>query len=246
MFLTNAGTEFVRYASEIAQHEDFVMKRYSADNTVRKLYVSTQHYDFIADIFGRFISNMQEDSYRISLRETRTWDVVHDTETGYSDIGILAIKDSDFGIMKRFLEKKGLKFTPLVKAQAHIYIRREHPLANREKLTFGELGDYPYVSYDQGKNNISFFTEEITGEHSARKHIEISDRATLMNALLLSDCYTVGTGMMPSVLNDGKICSVPLDTTDFYVIGYIVCTSRRLSDAANEFIGILCKSLKST
>ena len=245
VFLTDAGTEFVRYASEIVEHENFVVRRYATEDTGNRLYISTQHYDFIADIFGRFITKTKDDSYRLSLRETRTYDVIHDTQTGYSDIGILAIKDGDFSIMKRYLEKNGLKFTPFLKAKAHVFLRNEHPLANSEKLTFAELLDYPYVSYDQGKNNSSFFTEEIGGGINSPKHIEISDRATLMNALLLSDCYTIGTGIMPSVLNEGKIRTVPLDTKEYYIIGYVICTGRRLSETAHNFIDFLCESVKS-
>lgn len=167
------------------------------------MYISTQHYDFIADIFGKLLREIKEEAYKFSLREIQTYEVIHEVETAYSDIGILAIKDNDDGIMKRYLRKNGLSFTPFLKAFPHVFLRKEHPVAQFKSLSYALLKDYPYVSYEQGEHNHSFFTEEIMNSFSD-KHIEISDRASLMNVLLSTDCYTIGTGIMPSVLNNGN------------------------------------------
>ena len=71
------------------------------------------------------------------------------------------------------------------------------------------------------------------------KHVEISDRATLMNVLMITDAYTVGTGIMPSALNRGDIISIPLESTASYYIGYILNEERKVSDMTQRFIGRL-------
>ena len=63
--------------------------------------------------------------------------------------------------MERYFSKKKLVFTELLKANPHIYIRKEHPLANCETISLEDLAQYPYVSYEQGEHNNSFFAEEI-------------------------------------------------------------------------------------
>ena len=95
------------------------------------------------------------------------------------------------------------------------------------------------MSYEQGNHNISFFTEEITEDTNIDKHIEISDRASLMNVLLTTDSYTVGTGIMPSTLNDGKIMSIPLVTESYYDIGYILHEDRKSSEITEAFIEMM-------
>jgi len=60
-----------------------------------------------------------------------------------------------------------------------------------------------------------------------------------MNILLSSDCYTIGTGIMPSLLNEDRIISIPLESDDFYVIGYILRSDRRVSELTQEFINML-------
>lgn len=243
VYLTSDGTEFIRYATQIADQSDFVLDRYESEKDGKRLFISTQHYDFVADIFGKMLRNAGREPYKFSLRETQTYKVIHEIATAYSDIGIIAIKGNDDLIMKRYLAKKGLRFTAILNALPHVYLRKDHPAACCGILNYDVLKDYPYVSYEQGEHNNSFFTEEITGAFS-NQQIEISDRATLMNVLLSTDSYTVGTGLMPSALNNGNIVSVPLESNEFYTIGYILHTHRKISGLTEEFIKLLTESAK--
>jgi len=242
VYLTEDGAEFVRYATQIADGEDFVIKRYKYEDTPSKLRISTQHYDFVADLFGELL-NEKEDSegdYRFALREMKTYDVIHETETAFCDIGIIAIKGNDYSVMDRYLGRRGLTFTPVLKALPHVFVRQEHPLARCSVIAAEDLKDFPFVSYEQGEHNNSFFTEEISGMYSSRQ-VEISDRASLMNVLLSTNCCTLGTGIMPSALNQGRIVSIPFESDDYYIIGYILRTDRNISPLTEHFIEMLCQ-----
>jgi len=245
VYLTDEGAEFVRYASQIVEHDEFISERYSAGDAGYRLYIATQHYDFIADIFAKMVSESGCDGFKYALREIKTHDIIHEIEISRSDIGIIAIKDSEYDIMKRYLGKKGIEFTEILKASPHVFLSKSHPMAQSTVLSLSELKGYPYVSYEQGDRNISFFTEEIVSGLKSKKHIEISDRATLMNMLLVTDCYTVGTGIMPSALNRGDIVGIPLKSDDFYIIGYILNTARKLTDETKQFIELLVENTKN-
>ena len=237
--LTSDGAEFVRYASQIIEQNDLILAKYKSNQRCKKLYIATQHYDFVADIFGKMLNSVTDDSYKISLIETKTYNVIKEVENGYCDIGIIAIKNTDFDIMKRILINKKLNFTPLFKTSPHVFVRKEHPVCKQDILTYTQLIQYPFVSYEQGNHNVSFFTEEIMESVDVKKHIEISDRASLMNVLMTTDSYTIGTGIMPSALNEGKIISVPLESSSYYNIGYIIHTDRKCSDLTAHFINML-------
>lgn len=237
--LTSDGAEFVRYASQIIEQNDLILAKYKSDQRCKKLYIATQHYDFVADIFGKMLNSVTDDSYKITLMETKTYNVINEVENGYCDIGIIAIKNTDFDIMKRILINKKLNFTPLFKTSPHVFVRKEHPVCNQDMLTYTQLMQYPFVSYEQGNHNVSFFTEEIMERIDVKRHIEISDRASLMNVLMTTDSYTIGTGIMPSALNEGKIISVPLESSSYYNIGYILQTDRKCSDLTTHFIDML-------
>lgn len=242
VYLTNEGAEFVRYARQIAEQASLVEKRYAGDVPRKQLYISTQHYDFVADIFAKLLNETEEASYRFSLREMKTYDVIHETEKALCDIGIIAIKSKDRAIMGRYISQYNLQFTPLLQAKPHVYVRREHPLAECTVIKPEMLKAYPYVSYEQGEHTSTFFTEEIVSEDS-EKQVEISDRASLMNVLLATDCYTVGTGLMPSLLNGGRIVSVPFDCEEFYTIGYLLRKDRAVSESAATFLTLLQETM---
>lgn len=244
VYLTDEGAEFVRYARQICDSNDFVIKRYSSQTAQKKLNIATQHYDFIADIFGVFLNGTEDESYKFAIKEIETHNVIHEVETAYSDIGIIAIKDGDYEIMRRYLNKKKLSFTSFLKVSPHVFFRKDHPLSRTVRLSIADLKDYPYVSYEQGEHNTSFFTEEIMDTSHINKHIEISDRATLMNVLLITDSYTVGTGIMPSSLNQGAISSVPLESDEYYIIGYLLNENRKISKETEDFICVLEEMVK--
>ncbi len=239
VYLTEQGAEFVRYAAQIVEQNEFVMGRYKNSADVKRLNIATQHYDFISDIFCKLLDETRGESYRFSLREIKTYEMIQEVSTAMSDIGILAIGENDRELVERFLHKKGVVFTEFLKTTPCIFLNSSHPLAEKSTLCFEDLGAYPYVFYDQGENNASFFMEELTDKMLSESRIEISDRATLMNVLLSSDAYTVGTGIMPSRLNEGKIVAIPLETDEIYSIGYITGEERRKTPLMERFIELL-------
>lgn len=243
--LTQDGAEFVRYAKQIVDTGAFITQRYQNPQTRERLNIVTQHYDFVADIFGKFVLASANEGYKFSIREIETHKVISEVSLASSDIGIIALKDSDAEILKRYLATKNLTFTPLLQAAAHVFLRKDHPMAEKKRMHLKELKDYPYVSYEQGDHNNSFFTEEILDPQNIRCHIQISDRATLMNLLLTTDAYTVGTGIMPSALNKGDIVSIPLESEEYYIIGYILNENRKITPQTQRFIGFLTDAAKS-
>ena len=246
--LTIEGAEFVRYASEIVSKNDFILNRYKKPKSGSRLFVSTQHYDFIADAFCRLVIENKDTEYSLSLQEKGTYDVIHDVEIAYSDIGIIAIEDQNIDIMNRYLQNKEISFSTIFKVSPHVFLRRDHPLSNESFLHYEMLNNYPFLSYEQGSHKDSWFKEEMISGEFANKHIVINDRATLMNVLLQTDAYTVGTGIMPSALNEGKIISVPLESNSLYSVGYLTRDDRKATPILENFISLVLQfgeSLKS-
>ena len=238
--LTLEGAEFVRYAEQLVAQSEFVSNRYAAPFPKERLYISTQHYDFIADVFCKLIDRCESRRYDISLQEKMTHEVIGDVEMALSDVGIIAIKKSDVDIMMRYLQSKDIEFFEFLKTPPHLFVRKGHPLSKKAKVSYSELQGYPYVCYDQGEyNGSSLFTEEMAEEVFCEKRIVISDRATLMNMLLKTDCCTVGTGIMPSDLNEGKIVSIPIVTDESYSVGYITKRNRVNTRMSKSFIELL-------
>lgn len=238
--LTSEGVEFVKYAEQIVAQSQFILSRYDTKEQKNRLYISTQHYDFIADVFCRFISEYDTKSYDISLQEKKTNEVIRDVEMLLSDVGIIAIKNKDFDIMMRYLQSKEIIFSEFLQTPPHLFVKASHELANKKSISYDEITTYPFVCYEQGEyNNSSLFTEEMSTNVAGNKRIIISDRATLMNVLLKTDCFTVGTGIMPSELNDKKIVGIPIVTDEIYIVGYITKKNHLNTKITEKFLSHL-------
>jgi len=235
--LTKEGAEFVRYARQLVGQAEFISDRYLVPKKINKISVSAQHYDFVAEIFGKFMMENSEGDFDYCLREVETFNVIDDVAKSFSDIGIMAIKSSDRELMERFLTGKHLEFHELFRTPYHAYIRKGHPLSHMEKVDFSDLAAYPYITYEQGEHSASMFTEEFSDKISCAKNVRITDRATLMNFLLVTDCYTIGTGTLNhSKLSGDNMLAIPLKSSGEYVIGYVVRNDKKLRSHAQSFI----------
>ena len=243
--ITREGSEFIRYARQLLAQYEIITDRYERDDkkTVRNFAVTSQHYDFVAEAFVRFMKKYRSD-YNLSLKEARTIEVIDDVRNLNSDLGILAyLKAPAGGYMERYLKRNGLEFRQLFETCPYVFMGRHNPLAAQDKLTREELTEYPYITYDQGETGPVEFSEELSEYSHTKKHIRINDRATLMNLLLSTDCYTIGTGVMTSELNNGNVISVPLVSGDIYTVGIINRADVGLNEDAERFVKILYETV---
>ena len=57
--------------------------------------------------------------------------------------------------------KSELVFEELFTAAPHVFINKDHPLADRKCITLDELKPYPYLIFEQGDRNSSEKSEEL-------------------------------------------------------------------------------------
>lgn len=237
---TPEGLEFLGYARQILEQTSLLEERYLHTASVRQRYsISTQHYAFAVDAFVKLIQETASDEYDFTLRETRTYEIIEDVKNHSSEIGILYLNDFNRNVLQKLLQENRLTFHPLFSAKPHVFIRKDHPLAARTMVTFGDLEDYPYLSFEQGQVNSFYFTEEIQSTVYHKKSIQVSDRATLFNLLIGLNGYTISSGIMSVALNGDSIISVPLDVEDEMEIGYIDNAQTTLSKQGACFIAAL-------
>jgi DNA-binding transcriptional LysR family regulator len=146
--------------------------------------------------------------------------------------------------MLRLIAEKDLEFVPLFQAQPHVFVGRDNPLTQKKRITLDDLADYPYLSYEQGDTNSFYFSEEILSTLHHKKHIQISDRATIFNLMVGLDGYTISSGIISSELNDEKIVAIPLDVDDSMTLGYLRHKKMELSQTAERYLDMLKEHIR--
>src|SRR5574337_400113 len=228
------------YARQIVEQTELLEERYKFNREKKELFaVSAQHYAFVVESFASILHESDMRNYELILRETRTHEVIGDVRDFRSEIGVLYLNDFNRDVLTKLFIDSNLEFTPLFQTAPHIFISKQHPLADRASVKIEEMSAFPYLSYEQGERNSFYFSEEILSTARHDKSIVVSDRATLFNLLIGLDGYTISTGVLNSDLNGDEIVSVLLDIDETIEIGYITHKKGLLSDLGQRFLAEL-------
>lgn len=235
--LSSDGVEFLSYARQVIEQTELLELRYKDKKVIKKICsISTQHYAFAVNAFSNLIKKLNVSKYEVTLRETKTYEIINDVANFYSEIGILYLNSFNKKVLTKLFKENNLKFIELFKAEPHVFISKNNPLANKSIVTIDDLKEYPFLCFEQGNYNSFYFSEEILSTLPKKKIIHVSDRATLFNLLIGLNGYTICTGILNSNLNGNDIVSVPLDTNQDILIGYLINPKVVLSKFAKEYI----------
>lgn len=242
--LSKEGVEFLSYARQVVEQAELLEGRYlNAKPSPQHFSVSTQHYAFAVNAFVSLVKEYGQEEYELTLRETKTHEIIEDVSTLRSEIGILYVNEFNGKVIHKLLRSANLQFTSLFTAKPHIFISIHNPLAQHDIVTIDQLQDYPYLSFDQGEYNSFHFAEEILSTLSRKKSIRVSDRATLFNLLIGLNGYTISTGVLSKDLNGNEIIPVPLDCNETINVGWIAHRNVALSKLGTAYIEALEKAI---
>lgn len=244
MTVTKEGEELLSFARNLLEQADIMKERFCTDsNRKPKFCVSCQHYSFAVNAFVDVVNEYDAAEYNFTLRETQTGEIIDDIANGNSELGILYLNESNEDVLHKLFKKNDLVFEEIFEASPHIFISKNHPLADKDCINLEELKPYPYLVYEQGERNSFYFSEEFLSVLDMPKSIEVRDRATLFNLAIGLNGFTVSSGVIDKELNGEDIIAKPLIMDCSMHIGIIKKKNIMLSRYANAYIEALQKHL---
>ncbi len=243
--LTHEGEDLLSFSRNLLEQAEIMKEHFgTGEKRAPKFSVSCQHYSFAVNAFVDLIKEFDADQYSFILRETQTGEIIDDVANGNSEIGIIFLSENNVDVLSKLLKKNELVYEELISAKPHVFICKEHPLANRESVTPKDLKAYPYLVFEQGERNSFYFSEELMSVLDFPKHIQVRDRATLFNLVIGLNGFTVSSGIIDSKLNGDSIISKPLKIDGTMRIGYIKKKNIMLSRYAEYYLEALDKNLR--
>ena len=246
--LSREGDEFLGYARQVLMQTQLIEERYGKDTARKQQFsVSAQHYNFAARAFARMVRNIGGEQYNMTFRETTTYEVIEDVRLMRSEVGVLLLTEQNHNVMQRIFRENDLVYTQLVEKDAVIYVSADHPLSGREDVTDEDLAPYPCITFDQGRHNALFFSEDIAKPAVTPRHILVRDRATANDFTRELHAYQVSAG-----LDDAdsfrlyKSVKLHLKPRRRVSIGYIVRHHVLLSPMAQAYIATLKQFAEGT
>lgn len=249
--LTADGTDFLRYAREIAERADSLEQRYQHRRYApMRFAVSAQRLPFVVRAFNRFMRQIGWDTYDVAIRECPTYTIISDVTAGKSDLGVLVLHDQYLPGLQKSFSTSDVVFTELGCLQTYAFLRKGHPLSGQESVTMAQLLQYPFVTYDQEADR-SEYTEEIIFYQLSEKTIHVCDRGSKLALIRATDAFSVGPDLPNSNADAfhksmGKLVAIPVDGVgDLLHVGYIRQRHGRWSDAAELYLQYLTEEVRA-
>ncbi len=235
--ITPEGSEFLSYARQIMNQVDLLEDKFCNNQVIKKKFgVSTQHYSFAVKAFVEMVKSFSMEEYEFAIRETRTYDVIHDVSSGKSEIGILYLNEFNEKVLQKLLRNELLVFHELMQCRAYVYLHKDHPLSGQGSILLEELEPFPCLSFEQGEYNSFYFAEEVLSTYDYKKTIKACDRATMLNLMVGLSGYTLCSGIICEELNGGDYRAILLQTDTRMKIGYITLRSNVLSQIGQKYL----------
>lgn len=212
-----------------------------------ELSISSQHYMFPTDALQTMINadDILSSTYKITLREGYTSEVVDDVLTQRSQLGILYLSQSNERFLTRLFNQKGIVFTPLGEYTPHIYVRKDHPLTKKASVSVHDLADYPYIRYDQRVASQQYSEEIVITGIAASRQILVTERSGMLNIIRNTDAFNIGTGCMCHDIVGERIVSIPITGCyDTMTIGHIHLRNALLDDIVHRYMDCLHGALQ--
>ena len=241
IIITPEGEEFLGYARQVIDQYGILKARYVEKQRKEKFSVSMQHYTFAVKAFVETVKKAGMDSYEFAANETTTYDVMENVRNFKSEIGVLYLNDFNEQVLMKIIREKGLEFEELFACDTYVYLWSGHPLAGQSVISMEELDEYPYLSFDQGRNSSLYLAEEMKSTYDYKRLIKANDRATLLNFMIGLNAYTLCSGIICEELNGSDYMAIPLKETEKMRIGYVKRKGASISHIGQIYIEELKK-----
>ncbi|WP_077611688.1 LysR family transcriptional regulator [Clostridium sp. Marseille-P2415] len=240
--ITPEGEEFLGYARQMLEQYRLMEERFVKKEQFKKKFsVSMQHYTFAVQAFIHMAKEFGMDDYEFAVHETRTYEVIENVRNQKSELGILYLNDFNQKAIRKIILENELEFIELFQCGIYVYLWKGNPLAEKKRIGFEDLKNYPCLSFEQGTNNSFYLAEEVFSTYEYKQIIKADDRATLLNLMVGLNGYTLCSGIICEDLNGNEYRAIPLDTSDKMRIGYIKKRKMPLSILGEKYIAELKK-----
>lgn len=248
--LTEDGEDFIRYARDIVAQAERLENRYQRKSPVpMKFSVTSQRLPFATKAFVNLSKELDIDEYDIAMRECPTFEVIHDVASERSPIGVMAIHDDHIDGLSSIFKRNHLHFSELDTLTAYVFIRKNHPLANKRSISSKDLEGYPFVTYDQEPSS-SHYIEEVFSFESNAKNIHVNDRCSKLAFLRTTNCFSIGPDL-PNSNGDafhkglGELRMIPLENEIGRIhAGYLLRENYAVTELDLKYIKHLISAIR--
>lgn len=236
---TSKGLEYLIKCQDLISKYKEIQRQYCSDNNdISELRISSQHFNFAVSAFMKLIEKYKDSPFKFYLKETTSLHAINHVENDYSDLSFIYINKSYREAIFNLFKEKSLTYVSIAKVIPHVFINKDHPLANKKLIKISDLYDYPMIIYEQDDTQI--LPEEFVNLPNHKQIIYTQDRGTTLGLISNTNSFNVGTGCLHPSNGFSNIKTVKLENPENLSmdIGYVYKSSRNLSKLCKEYLNL--------
>lgn len=236
---TSKGLEYLIKCQDLISKYKEIQRQYCSDNNdISELRISSQHFNFAVSAFMKLIEKYKDSPFKFYLKETTSLHAINHVENDYSDLSFIYINKSYREAIFNLFKEKSLTYVSIAKVIPHVFINKDHPLANKNLIKISDLYDYPMIIYEQDDTQI--LPEEFVNLPNHKQIIYTQDRGTTLGLISNTNSFNVGTGCLHPSNGFSNIKTVKLENPENLSmdIGYVYKSSKNLSKLCKEYLDL--------
>ena len=236
---TSKGLEYLIKCQDLISKYKEIQRQYCSDNNdISELRISSQHFNFAVSAFMKLIEKYKNSPFKFYLKETTSLHAINHVENDYSDLSFIYINKSYREAIFNLFKEKSLTYVSIAKVIPHVFINKDHPLANKKLIKISDLYDYPMIIYEQDDTQI--LPEEFVNLPNHKQVIYTQDRGTTLGLISNTNSFNVGTGCLHPSNGFSNIKTVKLENPENLSmdIGYVYKSSKNLSKLCKEYLDL--------
>ena len=236
---TSKGLEYLIKCQDLISKYKEIQRQYCSDNNdISELRISSQHFNFAVSAFMKLIEKYKDSPFKFYLKETTSLHAINHVENDYSDLSFIYINKSYREAIFNLFKEKSLTYVSIAKVIPHVFINKDHPLANKKLIKISDLYDYPMIIYEQDDTQI--LPEEFLNLPNHKQVIYTQDRGTTLGLISNTNSFNVGTGCLHPSNGFSNIKTVKLENPENLSmdIGYVYKSSKNLSKLCKEYLNL--------
>lgn len=254
IILTPQGEKFINNAEKIIRdYKKFFKIGNNRTSDKNKFSVTTIRSSLVMEAFIKLAREYKEENELVfNIRETESDIPIQDVQFLNSDLGIIYSPINAQENLIKELNRKDIGYRKICRFDPCIVVGTNHPLVKfKDHIKIEDLYSYGFVKY--GKNYMPYDNESLAfnyydnliDQSKIKRHITVSDRASLHNILTNTDFFSLGTKAAKDQESIFNIASIPIETNfkkEYLEMWVIYQNSMGLTPIADRFIEILIEN----
>lgn len=240
--LTEAGKRIYSYAVNTVRNAEAIQALAQQPETplLRIVSNSSSH---MALLLTHYYLQQKED-LQIEYRECGIEEMIQRISDGVDDLGFLFVPDNRKSVLKHMIDRRFLEFVPLLTSDLVLYVRKEHPLANRKSIRPEELSNMKFIQLDD-----DFFSVEAMLEESFAfgknpgclpKVVTTNSSSLMIRMLENTDLGNVGSYWLSEMYRQNDFGRLRIEGLEQKIsFGYLKYQGRPLPHHLTDFLSFL-------